>query len=343
MQEGMKQEPWSEQVEVVASPRVLSGRTRTLRTQTPAMFAMVEALNRVAVHEVTVLLIGEIGTGKTYLGRLIHELSPRREGRCLTLGCGTQSPEQLERELFGYVEGAREGTSTAWPGKLAAAAAGSLLLDEIDTLAPKQQAQLLRVIEAGEYEPVGSEDPLASTARLIVSSCRDLHPLVEAGEFRKDLFHRLNLLSFRLPPLRQRPDDLEHLAHKFALDLSLKHQLGPVTLTREFLDALARYSWPGNIRELEGVMRRAVLCCRDGIPTPEDLPREIKMTRSQKADSNGNGQARTLEQRIEATERRAIEESLERHHFHRADTAKELGISRVTLYNKMKKFGMLAS
>lgn len=321
--------------------RVLKGQTRSLVTFTPAMFDMFDELQVAAAHDVTVLLVGETGSGKTYLARLIHELSNRRGQRCLTVGCGALPPDLIESELFGYVKGAFTGADTDKQGKFAAVAGGTLLLDEIDVLAPKQQAKLLRVIETGEYEPVGSNDTQFAKARLIVASNVDLEKLVKANKFRLDLFYRLNMLSFHLPPLRQRPWDIEYLARRFALDHSRAHQMELKHIEPEFLAALRQYHWPGNIRELENVIRRAVLYCRDGVLTTADLPSSMRPTN---ATALGGGTGRkplTLEQRVEEIERRIIEESLRRHNYHRTDTAKELGISRVTLYNKMKKFGML--
>ncbi len=322
--------------------RSLEGATRSLVTFTPSMFEMLDELKVAAVHDVTILLVGETGSGKTFLARLIHELSERRNSRCLTVGCGALPPDLIESELFGYVKGAFTGADLDKEGKFAAAASGTLLLDEIDVLAPKQQAKLLRVIEAGEYEPVGSNDTQTSSARLIVASNRDLDELVEAEKFRIDLYYRLNMLSFRLPPLRQRPWDIEYLARKFALDHSRTHNIQLTHIEPEFLAVLRQYQWPGNIRELENVVRRAVLYCRDGVLATNDLPSAMRPA-SGGVSVRGNASRRplTLEERVNDIEHRIIEESLRRNDQHRTVTARELGISRVTLYNKMKKFGML--
>lgn len=326
--------------------RALHGQTRSLVTFTPAMFSMFDELKVAAAHDVTILLIGETGCGKTHLARLIHELSPRYRQRCLTVACGALPPDLIESELFGYVKGAFTGADTDKPGKFAAAARGTLLLDEIDVLTPEQQAKLLRVIETGEYEPVGSNDTQTSSARLIVASNIDLEQLVQSHRFRMDMFYRLNTLSFHLPPLRERPWDIEYLARKFAHDHGQTHHIELNEIEPEFLRALREYRWPGNIRELENVIRRAVLYCSNGVLTLNDLPSTLRPVRPE-SGSNGHaaphGKPMTLDQRIEQVERHILEESLERHNQHRTDTARELGISRVTLYNKMRKFGMLAS
>ncbi len=322
--------------------RVLRGTTRSLVTFAPSMFEMFEELKVAASHDVTILLIGETGSGKTYLARLIHELSPRRNHRCLTVACGALPPDLIESELFGYVKGAFTGADTDKPGKFAAAESGTLLLDEIDVLAPKQQAKLLRVIETGEYEPVGANDTRISHARLIAASNIDLEKLVQADKFRMDLYYRLNTLSFHLPPLRDRPWDIEYLARKFAIEHSRAHQIELKHIEPEFLAALRQYPWPGNIRELENVIRRAVLYCREGVLTVADLPSAMRPAgRGRSGHAPDRQRPLTLDERLSQVERRIIEETLQRNNFRRTETARELGISRVTLYNKMKKLGIL--
>lgn len=335
------------------SYRVLRGQNRSLVTFTPSMFEMFDELRVAASHDVTILLIGETGAGKTHLARVIHELSSNRQERCLTVACGALPADLIESELFGYVKGAFTGADMDKPGKFTAAKAGTLLLDEIDVLAPEQQAKLLRVIETGEYEPVGSNDTLTSRARLIAASNVDLEDLVEANRFRIDLYYRLNTLSFYLPPLRERPLDVEFFARQFATNHSRSHNIPIERIQPEFLLALSHYSWPGNIRELENVIRRAVLYCHDATLTVSDLPSSVRSTAAgpltRRNGANGSTSVKekpqhsrmTLEQRIDEVENRVIAESLERHNYHRTDTARELGISRVTLYNKMKKYSML--
>ena len=336
--------------------RELHGRTRSLVTFTPEMFEILDELKVPAAHDVTVLLIGETGAGKTYLARLIHEMSKRRDERFLTIACGALPPDLLESELFGYVKGAFTGADKDKEGKFAAAGAGTLLLDEIDVLPLEQQAKLLRVIETGEYEPVGSNETQTSQARLIVASNYDLEGLVKKGSFRMDLYYRLNTLCFRMLPLRKRPWDIEFLAGKFALEYSKSHGVELRRIEPSFLEALRRYSWPGNIRELENVVRRAVLYCQRGVLTADDLPSAIlnaadaaplveepprQAANVYESAATEAPKRLTLEARVEETEKKIIEEALRRHNHHRTATAKELGISRVTLYNKMKKFGMM--
>lgn len=328
--------------------RSLHGRSKSLVTFTPSMFEIIDELKIPAAHDVTVLLIGETGTGKTHLARLIHEISNRRDERLVTVACGALPPDLLESELFGHVKGAFTSAEREREGKFAAAGRGTLLLDEIDVLPLEQQAKLLRVIETGEYEPVGSNDTLKSQARIIVASNYDLETLVKSGVFRMDLYYRLNMLCFRLLPLRQRPYDIEFLARKFAMEHSKAHNIALRHIDAGFIESLRRYSWPGNIRELENVIRRSVLYCQRGSLTSANLPLSIREPKTELVQSVPQSVATasirpavTLEARVDETEKKIIEDVLKRHGNHRSATARELGISRVTLYNKMKKFGML--
>ncbi|HID23826.1 MAG TPA: sigma-54-dependent Fis family transcriptional regulator, partial [Planctomycetaceae bacterium] len=205
--------------------------------------------------------------------------------------------------------------------------------------------KLLRVIETGEFEPVGSNKTLKSQARLVVASNQDLQPLVEQGEFRPDLYYRLNMLKLEIPPLRRRKADITMLAHKLIRQLAERHGVRIDRVDRAFYEALLHYPWPGNVRELENVIQRAVIFCRGGVLTEDHLPAHVVMGPAA-ADTDVNGGAAegpksgTLTRQIALTEREIIEQALFRNNFSRTNTAKELGISRVTLYNKMKKYGM---
>jgi DNA-binding NtrC family response regulator len=221
-----------------------------------------------------------------------------------------------------------------------------LLLDEIDVLPHEQQAKLLRVIETGEFEQIGSNETQRCQARLVVASNRELEELVADGTFRKDLFYRLNVLKFNLLPLRERPWDVEFLARHFTVQHSRTHGISLRRIDNDALEALRHYDWPGNVRELENVVRRAVLYCREGIVKLGDFPGSIREASHNTTPQTGTTQrpgpaVGSLESRIDVAERRIIEEVLRRNRESRIASAKELGISRVTLYNKMKKLGML--
>lgn len=346
-------EPSVETREVAAFQRdesVLNGLSRNYETRTPNVRHMLSELEVAARHDVSVLLIGETGTGKTYLSKLIHEISPRAGEPFLHVACGALPSELIESELFGHVKGAFTSASADKEGKFLAAGRGTILLDEIDVLGPDQQVKLLKVIETGEFEPVGSNKTFTSRARLIVASNLDLQPLVEQGRFRPDLYYRLNMLKFELPPLRQRKPDLIPLAHKFIAQMAEKHQVAIHRIDSSLTDALLAYPWPGNVRELENVIQRAVIYCRDGVLSARQLPSYIQMgivgpTNDASVRLGSTAEAgpskSLLGRQVAFTERDAIEQALSKNNFSRTRTAKSLGISRVTLYNKMKKYGMM--
>ncbi len=327
---------------------VLNGISRKFETNTPQLRRMLVELEVAAQHDVTVLLIGETGSGKTFLANLIHEVSPRRTEAFLHVACGALPSELIESELFGHVKGAFTSAHADKEGKFLAAGRGTILLDEIDVLGPEQQVKILRAIETGEFEPVGSNKTYKSQARLVVASNLDLKPLVEKGRFRPDLYYRLNMLKFEVAPLRDRKPDIAPLARKFVAQSSAKHNIKIDQIDDSLFNALYAYPWPGNVRELENVIQRAVIYCRNGVLTSDQLPYDILVGNAgpsndpsvQLGNSSANNAA-TLDRQISLTEREIIEQTLLKNNYSRTNSAKELGISRVTLYNKMKKYGMM--
>jgi DNA-binding NtrC family response regulator len=332
----------------VEADYTLNGVTRRFETNTVALRRMLVDLETAAGYDVTILLIGETGSGKTFLSRLVHEVSPRRNEPFLHVACGALPADLIESELFGHVKGAFTSAHADKDGKFVAARRGTILLDEIDVLGPEQQVKLLRVIESGEFEPVGSNRTLRCEARLIVASNLDLAPLVEQGRFRPDLYYRLNMLKFELLPLRKRLPDLVPLARKFIAEMSAKHRIKIERIDEGLFDTMLRYPWPGNVRELENVIQRAVIYCRGGVLLAEHLPPHILAcqagpsaeTRSPEAPEATHGSKGLLGRQVAMSERELIEQTLFKFNNSRTSTAKALGISRVTLYNKMKKYGM---
>ena len=319
---------------------------RMLAAQTPSLLAFVKPLALAAAHDVTILLTGETGTGKTHLARLIHECSPRKNNRFLTVPCGAISANLLESEFFGHVKGAFTGAEQAKIGKFGAVGNGTLLLDEIDALSLEQQTSLLRVIETGEYEPVGSTETKTCTARIIVASNWDIASAVEKGEFRRDLYYRLNVMSFYLPPLRERVQDIEPLARGLAARFSNKYCKDLFDISPKAMRALEGFPWRGNIRQLENVIQQAVLVSAGPELQFEDLPALVQESATQSnGNVNGNGTghatpANSLSQGREAYERNIIRQALQDAGFSRTRAASILGVSRVTLYKKMKKYGL---
>jgi two-component system response regulator HydG len=318
--------------------------TGKLLAQTPSLLPLVERIALAANHEVTVLLNGETGTGKTFLARLIHDHSPRQKHRFLTVPCGAIAANLVESEFFGHVKGAFTGADRIKVGKFEAVGAGTLLLDEIDTLGMEQQATLLRVIETGEFEPVGSIETQKCSARLIVASNLNLEEAADRGKFRLDLYYRLNVMSFHLPPLRERVQDIAPLARGMASRFNRKFQKELFDISPEALAALESFPWPGNIRQLENVMQHAVLVSAGPELLVQHLPQPVQ-DHAAVAGLNGNGHVDTsgdsLHHQRDVIERNVIQRALAHHGYSRARAADALGISRVTLYKKMKKYGLM--
>lgn len=314
----------------------------TYRTYTPQVFQVLEHLTRVAIHDVTILLVGETGTGKTTLARMVHDLSPRAQGRFYALACGALPPELIESELFGHVKGAFTGAERNKEGKFEIVNSGTLLLDEIDCLDQNQQMKLLRVIETGEFERVGCNETQKTNARLIAASNVDLKKLVDEGLFRPDLYYRLSVLEFKVPPLRDRPYDIVPLTLTFVEEFREKHGITIRRIHPEFLQRLRFYDWPGNIRELKNHVGRAVLFSHNGQLTPNDLaPNILEATEHGPVEKRSFRSGSTLSERVANTEQEMLTRALEEHGHNRTATARALGISRVGLYKKMKKYGML--
>jgi DNA-binding NtrC family response regulator len=313
---------------------------RRLMGWTPSLLPMVERLALAAAHDVTVLLTGETGTGKTYLARLIHECSPRKDHRFLVVPCGALAAHLVESEFFGHARGAFTGADRSRVGKFAAAGQGTLLLDEIDALGLEQQAKLLRVIETSEYEPVGSNETQICTARIIAASNWNLEEAVQRGKFRRDLYHRLDVMSFHLPPLRERVLDIAPLVRGMAARFNKKFHKGLFDISPEAMAALEAFPWPGNIRQLENVVQQAVLVSTGPELLVQHLPQPVREHVARKP-SSGSAPGNSLHQDREIAERITIQNALVRCRQSRVQTARLLGISTVTLFKKLKKYRLM--
>ena len=296
-----------------------------------AMRDLLELASRVARHNTTVLITGESGTGKEVLARAIHRMSPRAERSFVAINCAAIPEHLLESELFGHSKGSFTGATADRAGLFELAHEGTLLLDEVGDLPLELQAKLLRVLEEGEVRRIGGREPRKVDVRVLAATAKLLERAVEQGEFRADLFYRLNVVRLHLAPLRERPEDVPALLAHFAGQAAqrLSH---PVSVTPAALAALSHHSWPGNVRELRNAVERAAVLGGTG---PLE-PRDFAMT-----GSNGNGggssAALDLKSQVEAVERQAILRALEASGGNRRQAAGLLGISLRTLFYKMRR------
>jgi len=320
--------------------RALRGSGVEFTTYQPELFPVVEELAVAAQQDFTVLLVGETGTGKTTLARLIHELSARRASRFLTVACGALPNDLIDSELFGHVKGSFTGADANKIGKFDAAQDGSILLDEIDVLGFHQQAKLLRILETGEFEAVGSNETRACRARAIVASNLCLETLISRGHFRADLYYRLSQMKIEIPPLRKRRRDIVPLAMQFIHEFCEKRGLVVDQIDVDVLELLRNYPWPGNLRELRNEVHRMLLVSRGGVLTPDHLSPTIVQESNRARVRTSPLPVAGLADEVAVAEQEAIEQMLAMQNFNRTATARALGISRVTLYNKIRKYGI---
>jgi DNA-binding NtrC family response regulator len=309
------------------------GENEDFIAQSRAMQPVLTLIERVAPSDANVLVLGENGTGKGVVARLIHQHSRRAEQTLVKVNMGGIAESVFESEMFGHVRGAYTDAKADRIGRFELADGGTLFLDEIANIPYAQQAKLLRILEDGEFERVGSSRTLKVDVRLISATNADLGVEVAAGRFRKDLLFRLNTVEIRLPPLRDRREDIAPIAQAFLARSSRRYQRGPLRLTEAAISALEQYSWPGNVRELSHVIERAVLTAtKDSI---EHL--DFSLTQVAVAPTIERAPApATLDQ----AEREMIRDALDRCGGNILKTADLLGLSRAALYRRLEKFGI---
>jgi transcriptional regulator with PAS, ATPase and Fis domain len=301
-----------------------------------------DKIRRIAPRDTTILLGGETGTGKSRLAGLIHHLSPRRGDPFLTVNCGALSANLIESEMFGHQKGAFTGADTDRVGKFAAVGRGTLFLDEIDSLTPDIQAKLLRAVEERVFEPVGSNKSRPMQARLIAASNRSLREEMAAGRFRADLYYRVSVCELIVPALREHSWDVPRLTREFIEEIDTRSGSPIHEISSEALEALGAHHWPGNIRELRNAIECTLALCSSHIIRLDDLP-SLFWSLDQTArvpSSPAISSAVSLAQTKNEVERSCITEALGRHNNNRLRTAAELGVSRMTLYNKLHKYGL---
>jgi DNA-binding NtrC family response regulator len=310
----------------------------------PAMLDVYKMVARVAPTMSTVLVVGESGTGKELVARAIHTHSPRANGPFVAVNCTALTESLLESELFGHAKGAFTGAVASKRGIFEEAQGGTVFLDEIGDVAGKMQAQLLRVLQEGEIRRVGGSEPIKVDVRVVAATNKELEEEVKAARFREDLYFRINVVTIRLPPLRERPSDIPLLVDHFLAKYAARERRQDAGVAPQAMALLQRYGWPGNVRELENVIERALALSKDGVILPSDLPPEIAQE-----DGSASGAATApggalVEDRptLAELERRYIELILRETGGNKKRAAEILGIDRRTLYRTLERTGHAA-
>lgn len=335
---------------VPQAPRDESGSR--LLGESPAMQEVFRTIGRLSRSDISVLITGETGSGKEVVAQVLHQHSPRAKGPFVAINTAAIPAELLESELFGHEKGSFTGAHSRRVGRFEEAAGGTLFLDEIGDMPLALQTRLLRVLAEGDYYRVGGRDLLRADARVIAATHQDLERKVRAGEFREDLFHRLNVIHIALPPLRERVEDIEMLARRFLVQVAAELGLEEKRLRPETLNVLRRYSWPGNVRQLLNLCRQLCVMAPGDQIFPEDLPPEmLGATQGEPADAGwveplrqwarrelAAGGGELFAQAQEELERVLIDCALERTGGQRQKAAELLGLGRNTLTRKLQKF-----
>jgi transcriptional regulator with GAF, ATPase, and Fis domain len=288
-----------------------------------------ELVATVAGAETTVLVMGESGTGKELVARAIHAASARRYNPLVTVNCGALAEGILESELFGHEAGAFTGARGRHKGKFETAAGGTIFLDEVGEVSPKVQVELLRVLEEKAVTRLGGSAPVPVDFRVVAATNRDLQALVKAGTFREDLYWRLNVFTIEIPPLRSRPEDVLPLARHFLSRFAAAMGRRDLVFTSEAERTLASYAWPGNVRELQNAVERAVVVATGSTIEPGDLPAQVASASGQPAPGS-----------LAEAERAHVLAVLESAGWNITRAARTLGVDRVTLYNKIRRYDL---
>ncbi|MFV0439155.1 MAG: sigma-54 interaction domain-containing protein [Desulfopila sp.] len=323
--------------------RELAGQHKVANivSRSQAMSRILSILPQVADSDATVLISGETGTGKELLARAIHSLSDRRKKLFTAINCGALPDTLLESELFGYKAGAFTGANKDKPGLFQAAADGTILLDEIGETSQAFQVRLLRLLEEREFQPLGGVEKVQTRARIIAATNRDLMEMIGSGDFRKDLYYRINIIELHLPPLRERLEDVPLLVDRFIARMNTCRGSAVTGISTRVMSRLLNHDYPGNIRELENIIEHAFVLCRSGEIALEHLPDSLHEQRSQpRAEERPAAEAVVLEQAIQSAEARAIATALQLHGYNRTAAATALGMHKSTLHRKLKKLNI---
>jgi transcriptional regulator with PAS, ATPase and Fis domain len=303
-------------------------------SRSQSMHKIFTILPQIAESDSTVLVQGETGTGKELLARAVHNLSSRRDKPFVAINCGALPDTLLESELFGYKAGAFTHAVKDKPGSFAIAEGGTIFLDEIGDVSPAFQTRLLRVLEEGEFQPLGGVKTIKANIRVIAAANKDLPTLVENGQFREDLYYRINVIRLTLPPLRDRKEDIPLLIHRFIAKMNTIRGRAVTGIDKKALEPLMSHNYPGNIRELENIIEHAFVLCANGIILPQHLPDGFISQTPTSADHNNFGSE------LKSAEARVILDALKRNNYSRLAAAHDLGLHKSTLFRKIKKLGI---
>jgi transcriptional regulator with GAF, ATPase, and Fis domain len=323
-----------------------SSGSREIIGQSTAVASLLSMVDKIAPTRVSVLIQGESGTGKELIAQRIHRQSDRTDKPFVTINCGALQEGLLESELFGHEKGSFTGAVAQKIGLAETADGGTLFLDEIGEMSMSIQAKLLRFLQEGEMYRIGGKHPIRVDVRVLSATNRDLETEVKSGRFREDLFYRLNTITLRVPPLRKRPEDVALLV-KFFLESSRYGSSGRnLAIDAKAMEAMKAYAWPGNIRELQNTIEQLKILAEGPEIRQEDLPFNIRMAKSSNGSGNpssGNGNGHAIAMTLEDLERNHILQMLAYQHGNKTKTAKLLGITIKTLYNKLHRYGLLES
>lgn len=317
----------------------MQASTNSLIGESPAFHAAINAARLIAATDVTILVQGESGTGKELIAQTIHAHSRRSGHPLVTINCAALPEALVEAELFGHAKGAFTGADKANPGRIRAAEGGTLFLDEIGELPLAVQAKLLRFLESGEIQGLGEHSPLRVNARIIAATNRDLYTMSQRGEFRQDLYYRLNIVPVQLPALRERDHDVLMLLKHFTQELAGRHGLEAPRYAPSALAALRAHSWPGNVRELRNLAERMLILLAGKEIQRENLPSEFRTVASAKA-AEGSFQLPEAGLNLDALERDMISQALGKTQGNRSRAARLLGLTRDTLLYRLKKYAL---
>ncbi len=314
------------------------GHFASIIGQSPALDSLIRSARMVAATDVTVLLKGETGTGKEVFANAIQKESARADKAFISLNCAALPESLIESELFGHKKGSFTGATANTQGLFQAADGGTLFLDEINSLPISIQAKLLRFLESGECLAVGDIKPYNVDVRIIAATNTDLNKQVASGEFRRDLYYRLDVVPLELPPLTQRTEDIEHLIMHFLAMMAKTHSIAAPKFSKQALKVLKEYSWPGNIRELRNLCERLSILLAGRTIEPENLPREFVTCSSMTKPTDFTLPERGIQ--LDSLEADLIHQALSRTNGNRSKSAKLLGLSRDTLLYRMQKHGL---